>query len=92
MNATTIAAVYTFAAHYHSGQGSRGYRLLCAAERAWKRHAGVGPRLADWEAAVNRYQKAMRATHSGDFADYAYGNHELGQKYAHLAAHYGNRV
>ena len=49
MRAATVAAVYTFAAHYHSGQWSRGYRLLCLAERAWRRRAGVGPRLDYWE-------------------------------------------
>jgi|ETNvirnome_2_300_1030623.scaffolds.fasta_scaffold02216_2 hypothetical protein len=49
MNATTSAALYTFAAHYHSGQWSRGYRLLCYAERAWQRRTGIGPRLDYWE-------------------------------------------
>ena len=52
MNAPTIAAVYTFCAHYHSGQWSRGYRLLCRAERAWRRKAGIGPRLDYWESLV----------------------------------------
>jgi len=52
MNSATIAAVYTFAAHHHSGQGSRGYRLLCAADRAWRRKTGIAPRLAFWERLV----------------------------------------
>ena len=54
MDSVTVAALYTFAAHYHSGQGSRGYRLLCMAERAWERRAGISPRLEYWEAAVER--------------------------------------
>jgi len=49
MNGNTIAAIYTFAAHHHGGQWSRGYRLLCQSEKAWKRHAGIGPRLEYWE-------------------------------------------
>ena len=52
MNATTAAALYTFAAHYHSGQWSRGYRLLCSAERAWRRRAGIRPRLDYWERVI----------------------------------------
>lgn len=52
MNPVTIAAVYTMCAHYHSGQASRGYRLLCMAERAWERRAGIGVRLDYWERCV----------------------------------------
>lgn len=52
MSSNLAAALYTFAAHYHSGQWSRGYRLLCAAERAWKRRAGIGPRLEWWERVI----------------------------------------
>ena len=57
MKATTIAAIYTFAAHYHSGQWSRGYALLCAADRAWRRHAGIGPRLDYWESQLDENPK-----------------------------------
>ena len=52
MNSITAAALYTFCAHYHSGQWSRGYRLLCMAERAWKRRAKIEPRLDYWEGVV----------------------------------------
>ncbi len=51
---STIAAVYTFAAHYHSGQWSRGYRLLCAADRAWRRKTGLRPRLGYWERLIQQ--------------------------------------
>ena len=92
MDTTTVAAVYTFAAHYHSGQWSRGYRLLCAADKAWRRKAGIGPRLDYWEAAIKRYQTAMIATTRGNFADYASGNHEMARKYTALVATHGKAI
>lgn len=52
MGPVKIAAVYTFAAHYHSGQFSRGYRLLCRAGVAWERRAGIEPRLGYWETLI----------------------------------------
>lgn len=33
-----IRALYWFASDYHSGQWSRGYRLLCVADRALERN------------------------------------------------------
>jgi hypothetical protein len=67
-----IAAIYTFAAHYHSGQGSRGYRLMCRAETAWRRHAGIGPRLEYWESVVELEPDALVSTiYRRLVADYA---------------------
>lgn len=57
MNATTIAALYTFCAHYHSGQRSRGYRILCAAKRAWEKKGGIDPRLDFWEMLVKHKEE-----------------------------------
>lgn len=64
MNPGTIAAIYTFCAHYHSGQWSRGYRILCRADAAWQRHTGISPRLEYWELLVSnpRYAKSEVAT------------------------------
>jgi len=54
MNASTVAALYTFATHFHSGQGSRGYKILCMADRTWKRHSSIEPRLDYWESLIER--------------------------------------
>lgn len=51
--AVWLAALYAFTAHCHSGQWSRGYRLLCRTGRAWTRHTGLPPRLDYWEALIN---------------------------------------
>lgn len=81
MNSATAAALYTFCAHYHSGQFSRGYRLLCAAARAWKRRTGIGPRLDYWEMIINKTPRA----------DTPRGN-QIRDTYNHLAAHYADQV
>lgn len=62
MNAVTIAAVYTFAAHHNSGHGSRGYRLLCMAGRAWRRRGGIAPRLDYWERTLREHPRSDLAT------------------------------
>jgi len=49
MNENLTGAIYTFCAHYHSGQWSRGYRLLCTADAAFVRKAGISSRLGYWE-------------------------------------------
>ena len=74
MNPATIAAIYTFAAHYRSGQWSRGYRLLCRARRAWKRRTAIEPRLDYWEgliksspdSEVTRLYRKLEAGHAGN--------------------------
>ncbi len=50
--AARLGALYTFCVHYHGGQWSRLYRLLCRTEQAWKRHAGIGVRLDYWEKVI----------------------------------------
>jgi hypothetical protein len=71
MNPTTIAALYTFAAHYHSGQWSRGYRLLCMAERAWERRAKIGVRLDYWEREVTREGSRLKEIYDHLVSEYA---------------------
>lgn len=51
-----LAALYTFCAHYHSGQWSRGYRLLCRSGLAWERVSGIGARLGYWERLIDQDQ------------------------------------
>jgi hypothetical protein len=77
MDGKTIAAVYTFAAHHHSGQGSRGYRLLCRAAAAWRRKTNQPTtRLGYWEWIIENYPH----------------DSEIGQMYHRLAERYGGRV
>lgn len=81
MNPIRIAAIYTFAAHYHSGQWSRGYRLLCRARRAWLRRAGIEPRLDYWERVIEQ-ETAKPISERG----------ELSNLYFTLAERYGNEI
>ena len=37
MRTSKLLALYAFGAHFHSGQGSRGYRISCRAQRLLKR-------------------------------------------------------
>lgn len=37
MKIENLLAIYQFCADYHSGQWSRGYRLLCATDKALRR-------------------------------------------------------
>ena len=76
-----LAALYTFAAHYHSGQWSRGYRLLSRAGRAWKRTAGIEPRLDYWERLVERDRSQMFSNRS-----------KVGQLYWYLVDEYGDSI
>ena len=49
-----LVALYHFGAYYHSGQWSRGYRLMCQAATYLKREYGVNVTLDDcltWEQA-----------------------------------------
>jgi len=62
------AALYTFAAHYYSGQWSRGYRLLCRADKAYQRYAGITPRLEYWEAEIYR-QRSMLGKDRSDLVN-----------------------
>jgi len=37
MSTDLLLALYALGAHFHSGQGSRGYRISCRAQRALQR-------------------------------------------------------
>lgn len=78
MNRATIAAVYTFCAHYHSGQSSRGYRLLSRAGAAWERQNGTNRcPLGYWETLVS----------DPDFRDT-----RIARTYRHLVANHSNDI
>jgi hypothetical protein len=49
-----LAAIYTFCVHYHSGQWSRGYRLLCRSGKAWERYSMIRPRVDYWETQIDK--------------------------------------
>jgi hypothetical protein len=57
--AVRLAALYTFCSDYHSGQWSRGYRLLCRTAKAWKRHAGIDTRLEYWQCMVRMHDNPI---------------------------------
>lgn len=63
-----LAAIYMFAAHYHSGQASRGYRLLCTTGKAIKRHMGIEPRLGYWESEL-RIESPKKARYRSDMVN-----------------------
>ena len=76
-----LAALYMFAAHYHSGQWSRGYSLLCRTDKAIRRHTGIGPRLGYWESEL-RWESPKPASDRSDMVN----------KYWELVDLYGDSV
>lgn len=76
MKNSTTAAIYTFCAHYHSGQSSRGYRLLCRAGTHWQRRNRISVRLDYWERLVSE----PKHINSAVAVKYRY----LVENYAHL--------
>jgi hypothetical protein len=71
MNSDTVFGLFVYAANYHSGQGSRLYRLLSTITRryqpkltdcAWNGVAkGIGPAREEWTEAREVYRRAKRA-------------------------------
>ena len=49
MSTDKLLAIYAFGAHFHSGQWSRGYRLMCRAQKALKQRNDI-----DWLALIER--------------------------------------
>lgn len=53
MSTDLLLALYAFGAHFHSGQGSRGYRISCRAQTLLQRRSDI-----DWLSVIERLIEA----------------------------------
>ena len=74
MTVSKLAALYMFCAHYHSGQGSRGYRVMNSALLALERRGVALPLAGVWGRAIKAPEDSPLKAHYyalvREFGDY----------------------